>query len=242
MLHPRITRERSGRAAEGRLAEAVGLALAISLEVVDAEVVTLSKRRSSTLLGKGRVDELAGRIAADSIEIAIIDSPLTPVQQRNLEKAWHCKVIDRTGLILEIFGDRARTREGSLQVELAALSYQRSRLVRSWTHLERQRGGDAPRGTVAGSTRGQPVLLPAGVAVRRLPHRGRGNVCAGGIGHDREPALHADWVGGHGSEQDRLHGDEGTASQEGSPPGRGRVHAHRGTGEARITHQGWGRT
>ncbi len=141
MLHPRITRERSGRAAEGRLAEAVGLALAISLEVVDAEVVTLSKRRSSTLLGKGRVDELAGRVAADSIEIAIIDSPLTPVQQRNLEKAWHCKVIDRTGLILEIFGDRARTREGSLQVELAALSYQRSRLVRSWTHLERQRGG-----------------------------------------------------------------------------------------------------
>ena len=141
MLHPRITRERTGRAAEGRLAEAVGLALAISLEVVDAEVVTLSKRRSSTLLGKGRVDELAGRVAADEIEIAIIDSPLTPIQQRNLEKAWHCKVIDRTGLILEIFGDRARTREGSLQVELAALSYQRSRLVRSWTHLERQRGG-----------------------------------------------------------------------------------------------------
>ena len=141
MLHLRITRERSGSAAEGRLAEAVGLALAISLEVVDAEVVTLSKRRSSTLLGKGRVDELAGRVAAGAIEIAIIDSPLTPVQQRNLEKAWHCKVIDRTGLILEIFGDRARTREGSLQVELAALSYQRSRLVRSWTHLERQRGG-----------------------------------------------------------------------------------------------------
>ena len=141
MLHPRVTRERTGRAAEGRLAEAVGLASAISLEVVDAEVVTLSKRRSATLLGKGRVDELAGRVAADSIEIAIIDSPLTPVQQRNLEKAWRCKVIDRTGLILEIFGDRARTREGSLQVELAALSYQRSRLVRSWTHLERQRGG-----------------------------------------------------------------------------------------------------
>ncbi len=115
--------------------------MAISLEVVDAEVVTLSKRRSATLLGNGRVDELAGRVAADSIEIAIIDSPLTPVQQRNLEKAWCCKVIDRTGLILEIFGDRARTREGSLQVELAALSYQRSRLVRSWTHLERQRGG-----------------------------------------------------------------------------------------------------
>ena len=141
MLHPRIAREQSNRAAEARLAEAVGLAAAISLDVVDSEVVTLARRRSSTLIGKGRVDELAGRVAADSIEVAIIDSPLTPVQQRNLEQAWKCKVIDRTGLILEIFGARARTREGRLQVELAALSYQRSRLVRSWTHLERQRGG-----------------------------------------------------------------------------------------------------
>ena len=97
--------------------------------------------RPATLFGSGKVAEIKGRIAADEIGVVIVDCPLTPVQQRNLERAWDCKVIDRTGLILEIFGARARTREGTLQVELAALGYQRSRLVRSWTHLERQRGG-----------------------------------------------------------------------------------------------------
>ncbi|MFQ5959397.1 MAG: GTPase HflX [Alphaproteobacteria bacterium] len=127
--------------AEGRLAEAIGLARAISLEVAGAEVVALPKPSSATLLRSGKVKALSGYIAADQIELVVVDAPLTPVQQRNLELAWNCKVIDRTGLILEIFGERARTREGSLQVELAALSYQRSRLVRSWTHLERQRGG-----------------------------------------------------------------------------------------------------
>lgn len=101
----------------------------------------MPRPRPATLLGKGAVERLADAIADAEIGLAVIDSPLTPVQQRNLEKAWGCKVIDRTGLILEIFGARARTREGTLQVELAALSYQRSRLVRSWTHLERQRGG-----------------------------------------------------------------------------------------------------
>ncbi|MCH8111159.1 MAG: GTPase HflX [Proteobacteria bacterium] len=141
MLHP-LPRNSRGtrRTAQARLAEAVGLAEAISLDVVGAEVVALPKPKPGTLFGRGKVDELKGWIAARDAELTVIDGTLTPVQQRNLEKAWNCKVIDRTGLILEIFGERAQSREGSLQVELAALSYQRSRLVRSWTHLERQRG------------------------------------------------------------------------------------------------------
>ncbi|HLO78918.1 MAG TPA: GTPase HflX [Magnetospirillum sp.] len=126
---------------EARLDEAVGLAQAINLDVVAAEVVPVAKRRPATLLGKGAVERLAETVKEGETALAVVDGHLSPVQQRNLEKAWSCKVIDRTGLILEIFGERARTREGSLQVELAALSYQRSRLVRSWTHLERQRGG-----------------------------------------------------------------------------------------------------
>ncbi|RVU14553.1 GTPase HflX [Methylobacterium oryzihabitans] len=129
------------RAAEARLDEAVGLAAAIELDVVDRLGVSLSDIRPSTYLGKGRVEEIAGRIAADEIRLVVMDCALSPVQQRNLEKAWGVKVIDRTGLILEIFGRRASTREGTLQVEHAHLAYQRSRLVRSWTHLERQRGG-----------------------------------------------------------------------------------------------------
>lgn len=124
-----------------RLSEAVGLAEAINLDVVEALTIPLARYRPSTLLGKGKVEELAERIQSDEITLVIIDHPLTPVQQRNLEKALNAKVLDRTGLILEIFGARARTREGVLQVELAHLEYQRSRLVRSWTHLERQRGG-----------------------------------------------------------------------------------------------------
>jgi GTP-binding protein HflX len=128
-------------AAEVRLAESVGLARAIALHVVDAIAVPLTTVRPPTLLGAGKVDELRARIEAESVTLAVIDHPLSPVQQRNLERAWKVKVIDRTGLILEIFGERAQTREGRLQVELAHLNYQRSRLVRSWTHLERQRGG-----------------------------------------------------------------------------------------------------
>lgn len=126
---------------EARLEEAVGLAGAIELNVVDSFLVMLSAARPATYLGKGKVDEIADRIVADEIALVIMDCALSPVQQRNLEKAWGAKVIDRTGLILEIFGRRARTREGTLQVELAHLAYQKSRLVRSWTHLERQRGG-----------------------------------------------------------------------------------------------------
>jgi len=117
------------------------LALAIDLKVDHAEVVALAKPRPATLFGKGVVERFADFVKAHEIEVTIVDTALTPIQQRNLERAWHCKVIDRTGLILEIFGARARTKEGQLQVELAALSFQRSRLVRSWTHLERQRGG-----------------------------------------------------------------------------------------------------
>ena len=126
---------------ESRLAECVSLAKAIELEVAHSETVTIARVRPSTLFGSGVVDRFADLIEALAIDIVIVNAPLTPVQQRNLERDLHAKVIDRTGLILEIFGARARTHEGVLQVELAALSYQRSRLVRSWTHLERQRGG-----------------------------------------------------------------------------------------------------
>jgi len=129
------------RSPEARLAEAAGLAEAIRLDVARRLVVPLRAPRPSTLLGRGKVDELAALIGEAGIELVVVDAPLTPVQQRNLERAWKAKVIDRTALILEIFGERARTREGRLQVEMAALTYQRSRLVRSWTHLERQRGG-----------------------------------------------------------------------------------------------------
>jgi GTPase len=129
------------RTPEARLEEAVGLARAIDLTVVESGLVTLSEIRPATYIGKGKVDEIAGLAKSMSASIVVMDCPLSPVQQRNLEKVWNTKVIDRTGLILEIFGRRARTREGALQVELAHLTYQKSRLVRSWTHLERQRGG-----------------------------------------------------------------------------------------------------
>ena len=129
------------RAAEARLAEAVGLAGSIGLDIVHTAILPVRARRPSTLLGEGQVADHAEQIRHHEITVVIVDSTLTPVQQRNLERAWTCKVIDRTGLILDIFGERAATREGTLQVELAHLEYQRSRLVRSWTHLERQRGG-----------------------------------------------------------------------------------------------------
>jgi GTPase len=111
------------------------------LDILWAEVVRLPKVQPATLFGSGKVAELKARIAADEVDLVLVDGHVSPVQQRNLEKEWGIKLLDRTSLILEIFADRARTREGVLQVELAALSYQRSRLVRAWTHLERQRGG-----------------------------------------------------------------------------------------------------
>lgn len=142
VLQPELrTPSAEHRSSASVLAETVGLAQAIGVEVVEARVVAIASPRPATLFGSGIVDDLAERIAEFDAELVIVGTPLTPVQQRNLERAWNAKVIDRTGLILEIFGDRARTREGLLQVDLAALSYQRSRLVRSWTHLERQRGG-----------------------------------------------------------------------------------------------------
>jgi GTP-binding protein HflX len=134
-------REVELRTPQAHLAEASGLACAIDLNVVEAGLVTLSAIRPATYIGKGKVDEIAGLVKSLEASVVVMDCPVSPVQQRNLEKAWAAKVIDRTGLILEIFGRRARTREGSLQVELAHLTYQKSRLVRSWTHLERQRGG-----------------------------------------------------------------------------------------------------
>jgi len=129
------------RSPEARLDEAVGLARAIDLSVVSSGIVPLSDIRPATFIGKGKVEEIAGLVKTDDAGIVVMDCALSPVQQRNLEKAWGAKVVDRTGLILEIFGRRARTREGALQVELAHLTYQKSRLVRTWTHLERQRGG-----------------------------------------------------------------------------------------------------
>jgi GTP-binding protein HflX len=134
-------RGEDSRDADAKLAEAVGLADAIALDVVHSEVVRIRKAQPSTLFGKGQVERLAATVAALEAEVVIIDGAVSPIQQRNLEKALGAKVIDRTGLILEIFGERASTREGALQVELAHLNYQASRLVRSWTHLERQRGG-----------------------------------------------------------------------------------------------------
>ncbi|HEX3664775.1 MAG TPA: GTPase HflX [Rhizomicrobium sp.] len=129
------------RDAEARLAEAVGLAAAIGLEVIAQHVVPLTAPRPATLIGSGKVGEIAAEARVLEPELIVVNAALSPVQQRNLEKAWNAKVLDRTALILEIFGERARTREGRLQVELAHLTWQRSRLVRSWTHLERQRGG-----------------------------------------------------------------------------------------------------
>ena len=133
--------EKAARTVEARREEAVGLARAIDLDVVDSALVNLSEIRPATYLGKGKVAELAERVKNEEIDLVVMDAALSPVQQRNLEKEFKAKVIDRTGLILEIFGRRARTAEGALQVELAHLDYQKSRLVRSWTHLERQRGG-----------------------------------------------------------------------------------------------------
>ena len=138
VLHPIRS---NGRDPADALAEAVSLAQALDLEVVASETVPLPKTRAGTLFGSGKVAAIAETVAESGAGLVIVDGALSPVQQRNLEKAWNAKVLDRTGLILEIFGDRARTREGVLQVELAHLSYQKSRLVRSWTHLERQRGG-----------------------------------------------------------------------------------------------------
>src|SRR5215470_16888077 len=129
------------RSGAARLGEAVGLTRAIDLEVAEAGIAPLTEIRPATYLGKGKVDEIAGIVKSRAIDVVVMDCPVSPVQQRNLEKAWNAKVLDRTGLILEIFGRRARTREGALQVEHAHLTYQKSRLVRSWTHLERQRGG-----------------------------------------------------------------------------------------------------
>ncbi len=131
----------SARSPRSRLEEAIGLAAAIDLDVVASGLIPLQTPRPAALFGSGKIEELKGVVRAEDVGLVIVDHPLTPVQQRNLETAWEVKVLDRTGLILDIFGERARTREGRLQVELAHLVYQKSRLVRSWTHLERQRGG-----------------------------------------------------------------------------------------------------
>jgi len=129
------------RDAQARLEEAIGLTVAIGLNVIASHIAPLARPVPATLIGSGKVDEIKAEALALEPEVIVVNAQLTPIQQRNLEKAWNSKVLDRTAVILEIFGERAQTREGRLQVELAHLTYQRSRLVRSWTHLERQRGG-----------------------------------------------------------------------------------------------------
>jgi GTP-binding protein HflX len=133
--------EAYSRDSQAKLAEAVGLVRAIDLEVMETGLVPLSAITPATFIGKGKVEEIAGLVKSQAAGLVVLDCALSPVQQRNLERAWNAKVLDRTGIILEIFGRRAQTREGALQVEHAHLTYQKSRLVRSWTHLERQRGG-----------------------------------------------------------------------------------------------------
>jgi GTP-binding protein HflX len=150
VIHPvRPTRGQSileARDPNVRLEEAVGLAVALDLEVVETMIAPLRLVTPATLFGKGKIEEFAAICEVEKIDVAVFDDQLTPVQQRNLERALNVKVVDRTGLILEIFARRARTREGKLQVELARLDYERSRLVRTWTHLERQRGGTGNTG------------------------------------------------------------------------------------------------
>lgn len=142
VLHPDIRNDAHRRDAAPALEEGVSLAHALpDLEVVGSQIVRLDRAQAGYLFGSGKIDELKAHFLSNDIELVLIDGPVTPVQQRNLEKRWKVKILDRTSLILEIFSDRARTREGVLQVEMAALSYQRTRLVRAWTHLERQRGG-----------------------------------------------------------------------------------------------------
>jgi GTP-binding protein HflX len=150
VIHPvRPTRGQSAleaRDPKARLEEAVGLAVALDLDVVETAITPLRLVTPATLFGKGKIEEFAALCEVEKIDVAVFDDQLTPVQQRNLERALNVKVVDRTGLILEIFARRARTREGKLQVELARLDYERSRLVRTWTHLERQRGGTGNTG------------------------------------------------------------------------------------------------
>jgi GTP-binding protein HflX len=142
VLHPDLTADRARRPAGPALDEALSLARALPhLDVAGGEVVRLARPHAGLLFGTGKIAELKARFQELEVELVLVDGPVSPVQQRNLEKEWGVKLLDRTGLILEIFSDRARTREGVLQVEMAALSYQRTRLVRAWTHLERQRGG-----------------------------------------------------------------------------------------------------
>jgi GTP-binding protein HflX len=176
------------RTAQSRLEEAVGLAEAIDLEVAATFVAPLVKPRPATLIGQGKVDEIAASAKAQNVELVIVNAQLSPIQQRNLEKSWGAKVLDRTGLILEIFGRRAQTREGKLQVELAHLQYQKSRLVRSWTHLERQRGGfgflggpgesqlEADRRQIQERISKIERLLSSAVKTRQLHRKGRARV------------------------------------------------------------------
>lgn len=142
VIHPDIQSDRNRRDPASGLAEAVSLSAALpSLDTIGGEIVRLPKLQPGWLFGKGKIEELRLRLEENEIDLVLVDGPVSPAQQRNLEKEWGVKLLDRTGLILEIFSDRARTREGVLQVEMAALAYQRTRLVRAWTHLERQRGG-----------------------------------------------------------------------------------------------------
>ena len=191
VLHPDISNDRGRRQPAHALAEAVALAVALpGLEVVGEDVVRLPRAHPGLLFGTGKIEVLKAVFKADEIELVLIDGPVTPVQQRNLERAWKVKLLDRTGLILEIFSDRAATREGVLQVEMAHLSYQRTRLVRAWTHLERQRGGlgfvggpgetqiEADRRAIDDASGRSKKQLSKGVKTRALHRAARAKVRA----------------------------------------------------------------
>jgi GTP-binding protein HflX len=176
IIHPDLSKNKqTDRPPEAGLQEGVGLALAIELKVIYSEIIRVNKPNSPTLLGSGAVERVRQIVIGETddctgCDVVIINAALSPIQQRNLERAWLCKVIDRTGLILEIFGARAQTKEGRLQVDLAALSYQRSRLVRSWTHLERQRGGSGFMGG-PGETQIESDRRLIDQQITRLKHR-----------------------------------------------------------------------
>ena len=161
VIHPELLSDRDRRDAGPALHEAMSLAAALpDLKVAGGEIVRLQRPHPGHLFGTGKLDEIKARLDAEDVGLVLIDGPVSPVQQRNLEKAWGVKLLDRTGLILEIFSDRAATREGVLQVEMAALSYQRTRLVRAWTHLERQRAAWASWADRA-RPRSRPTAAPS---------------------------------------------------------------------------------
>ena len=251
VLHP-VRSKGADRDPKDALAEAVSLAGALDLDVVGAEAVPLPRARAGMLFGKGKVEELAALIAEREVGLVIIDGPLSPVQQRNLEKAWKAKVLDRTGLILEIFGDRAQTREGVLQVELAHLSYQKSRLVRSLDppraaarrlRLPRRPRRDADRGRPPRARRAHPAdqagAGQGGADPRAAPQGAAAGAVSGGGAGRLHQRRQVDAV----QPADRLRrAGQGHALRHARPDHAGDCAAGRAQGDPRRTRWGSSRT